>query len=294
MPIEQREIALIFDFDGTLAEDSTAAFAKWKGVEDPQAEIYDRATEDVAHGWDPPLAYLTRLCDRVQELGLDPIRRKDFVAFAKKFKPFTGVENFLGGLRKRFDSNAKFKEAGLLLSYYIISSGIGDIIRNTSIARRFKYIWGCEFDYDVNGVAKRPKAIVSFTEKTKYLFFINKGITGEESRVTPYAVNVELSPEDRPVPFGHMIYVGDGPSDVPCMSIIKNARPPGKTILVVGPKEIHKSWELLGRGRPVPPQYGKHGHAREVIEDAVFTIADAAVEQKFSERKKQLAKKVGY
>ncbi len=294
MPVDQREIAAIFDFDGTLAEDTTAAFAKWKGIKDPQAEIYDKTTALVADGWDPPLAYLTRLCRRVQELGLPPIRRYEFVAFGQKFKPYRGVENFLRGLRKRFESEPDFKEAGLVLNYYVISAGIGDIIRSVRIAPLFKEIWACEFHYDHTGVVVEPKATVSFTEKTKYLFYINKGISGAESRTAPYAVNVELNPEDRPVPLGQMVYVGDGPSDVPCMAIINKARPPGKTILVVNEKDVHKSWELLGRGRPVPPEYGKKGHARAVIEDAVFTIAASVVERKLGEKRKHLEKKVGH
>lgn len=294
MATDQREIAVIFDFDGTLAEDSTAAFARWMGVTDPQRDIYDKATELVSNGWDPPLAYLTLLCERVRKIQKTPIEKRDFVQFAKKFKPYTGVEIFLKGLRKGFESHPRIKEAGLLLNYYIISGGIADIIRNVRIAPLFKEIWACEFDYDKSGSALKPKAIVSFTEKTKYLFYINKGISGAQSRITPYAVNVELSAQDRPVPLGHMVYVGDGASDVPCMSIVNNAQPPGKTILVVGSKDVHKSWELLRRGRPVPPQYGKRGHAREVIEDAVLTVAAGVAEQKLDERKKQLTKKVGY
>lgn len=294
VPVDQREIALIFDFDGTLAEDSTAAFARWKGLKNPQAEVYDVAAKMVATGWDPPLAYLTALQRSVKKRGLPIITKQDLVTFGTRFKPFLGVENFLRGLRKRFESDQGNQEAGLQLSYYIISAGIGDLIRSVPIARLFREIWACEFDYDDHGRASSIKAIVSFTEKTKYLFYINKGISGAQSRVTPYAVNADLAPEDRPVPLGQMVYVGDGPSDVPCMSIIQKAKPPGKTIVVVGESDIHRSWELLGRGNPVPPAYGKRGRAAKVIEDAVLTIAKRVADGKLADRKAQLGKKVGY
>jgi hypothetical protein len=294
VPVDQREIALIFDFDGTLAEDSTAAFARWKGIKDPQADVYDVAGKLVTTGWDPPLAYLTALQGAVKKWRLPSITKNDLVKFATKFKPFVGVDRFLRTLRKRFESEPKFREAGLQLSYYIISAGIGDIIRSVPIAPLFREIWACEFDYDDRGRATTIKAIVTFTEKTKYLFYINKGISGAQSRSTPYAVNADLAPEDRPVPLGHMIYVGDGPSDVPCMSILQRAKPPGKTVLVVGESDIHRSWELLGRGNAVPPAYGKKGRAAKIIEDAVFTIADRVAGEKLSARKAQLGKKVGY
>jgi len=292
--VDQREIALIFDFDGTLAEDSTSAFARWKGVKDPQTDVYDWANKLIARGWDPPLAYLQTLRASVRKHNLPLIHKKDFVAFGTQFKVFKGVERFLRDLRKRFDTETKIKKAGLQLNYYIISGGVGDIIRNVSIARLFKEIWACEFHYDKQGWATYVKATVSFTEKTKYLFFINKGISGTQSRVSPYVVNVELAPEDRPVPLSQMVYVGDGPSDVPCMSIIQRAKPPGKTILVVGESGIHKSWEFLGRGRPVPAEYGKHGHARLVIEDAVMTIAESVADKRLADKEKYLEKKVGY
>src|SRR5208282_17949 len=245
MAVSQREISLIFDFDETLTEDSTAAFVKSRGL-DPQKDFYELAAERVANGWDPPLAYLTLMCDMTKDGRLQPIRRSDFLDFGRKLKPYPGVQSFLRGLRKKFEADALIKEAEVSLAYYIISGGIGDIIRSVSIVDDFKEVWACEFDYDAYQVVSRPKAVITFSEKTKFLFYINKGITGPQSRQTPYAVNVELKPEDRPVPFCNMIYVGDGPSDVPCMSLLNSSMPPGRSILVVADQKIHKSWELLG------------------------------------------------
>jgi hypothetical protein len=288
----QREIALIFDFDDTLAADSTAAFVKSKGID--HTEFYAVTAKRVAQGWDPPLAYLSLLCELVHNQNIAPIKKTDFSRFGKKLKLFPGVEEFLKEVRRKFESNAIVKDAKLSLNYYLISGGIGDIIRSVPIANMFKEIWACEFDYDAKDLLVRPKATISFTEKTKYLFYINKGISGRESRQAPYAVNVDLKPEDRPVPFSHMIYVGDGPSDVPCMSLLKNAKPPGKSILVVSPEKVHKSWELLERGRPVPSEYGRNGHARAVITDAVLSTATAVADKIIAEKAAHLGKKVGY
>jgi hypothetical protein len=78
------------------------------------------------------------------------------------------------------------------------------------------------------------------------------------------------------------------------MSVINKAKPPGRCVLVVGPKKVHKSWELLGRGHPVPCDYSKCGHGRAVIEDAVLTIARNVADRIVGEKKALLGKKVGY
>jgi hypothetical protein len=292
LAVPQREIALIFDFDDTLAEDSTAAFVKSRGL-DPES-FYAIAGERITQGWDPPLAYLTLLCDYVRDRKLPALRKSDLRNFGKRFKPFPGVPEFLRNLRRRFEQEPRLQEAELHLSYYMISGGIGDIVRSVSIAPLFKEIWACEFDYDSRGVLSRPKAVITFTEKTKYLFYINKGISGAQSRETPYAVNAELSQEDRPVPFSNMVYVGDGASDVPCMSVLRRANPPGRSILVWGRKKFHKAWELLERGTPVHRDFQRNGAAREAIETTVLHLAIEVAERIINAKKRGFAKEVGY
>lgn len=53
-----------------------------------------------------------------------------------------------------------------------------------------------------------------------------------------------MEPEDRRVPFEHMVYLGDGPSDIPCFSMIKRLK--GHAIGVTAPedKEFRKAYEL--------------------------------------------------
>lgn len=65
------------------------------------------------------------------------------------------------------------------------------------------------------------KRCITFTEKTRYLFEINKGIPQGEADRSPYLVNRAVSPEDRRIPFSNMIYLGDGLTDIPCLSLVQ-------------------------------------------------------------------------
>jgi hypothetical protein len=129
--------------------------------------------------------------------------------------------------------------------------------------------------------------IISFTEKTKYLFAINKGITYEESRKKPFAVNDFVAPENRRIPFENMIYIGDGLTDVPCFSLLDKAG--GKGFGVFEPKkkgDPKKAWEQLVMPRRVttlvPPQYGPEdalGSLLRVAVDSICTGIDLKTQQ---------------
>ena len=56
------------------------------------------------------------------------------------------------------------------------------MIRSSNIESKMKEIWGCNFYYDNNGKISFPKTVVSFTEKTRFVFNINKGFIGERYR----------------------------------------------------------------------------------------------------------------
>jgi predicted HAD superfamily phosphohydrolase len=59
---------------------------------------------------------------------------------------------------------------------------------------------------------------VNYTIKTQFLYRINKGILeiNNDSDLNRYQKE-----EDRPIPFSHMIYIGDGFTDVPSMKLVK-------------------------------------------------------------------------
>jgi len=131
------------------------------------------------------------------------------------------------------------------IEFYVISGGLEEIILGSTIASNFRAVRGCRFS-EVGGVVAAPKNIVTFTEKTRYIFEINKGQLMPERSSNPYAVNNNVIQENRRIPFYNMIYVGDGLTDVPCFSLLQSAG--GKAFGVFDPKKKgspKKAWEQL-------------------------------------------------
>ena len=110
----------------------------------------------------------------------------------------------------------------ITIDYYILSEGLDPIIQGTEIADRCEAVYASRLDADSEGIIQRVQRPISFTDKTRYLYEINKGITPEEARENPYEVNTQVDPEERRTPFENMIYIGDGITDIPCFSLVKD------------------------------------------------------------------------
>ena len=85
------------------------------------------------------------------------------------------------------------------------------------IAGKFRYIFASSFIYDENGEAAWPGIAVDSTNKTQFIFKINKGIFSARDSVR---LNSSMAEEKKRIPFPNMIYFGDGETDVPCMKIV--------------------------------------------------------------------------
>lgn len=209
-------IAVIFDFDETLAPDSTSSFLESIGLDVPN--FWRRHKRFVKKGWDPIPAYLQMMIDesRSRKQG-ERITRESLMQWGKKVKPYTGVGNLFSRIEKQVQSvNSEIKT-----EFYVVSSGIGEVIRSTKIAPRFTDIWACEFAYNPRGEIDALQNIVSFTDKTRFLFQISKGIIGPRARSEPFLVNEKIAREHLRIPFDQMIVVGDGFTDIPCFSLVQ-------------------------------------------------------------------------
>ena len=113
---------------------------------------------------------------------------------------------------------------------------------------------------------------------------INKGITGEELRRNPYRVNDAMEPAERRIPFENMVYVGDGPSDIPCFSMIRHLG--GKAIGVMPPDdiELRKPYELAEGNRltvgPYTADYQEGTDLFKMMMRIVTVIADSILEKR--------------
>lgn len=274
----QNTIAIICDCDETLAPDTTAFLLKRNGV-DPD-EVWKKATLMVEDGWDPPIAYMTIILDMMKSGKIEQNTNQKLAELGKEITPYDGVPDFISELRTMISENKEFAEAGVNLECYIISSGIEDLIKGSVLSKHFTDIFAGRFAEDLQtGLINAIKSSVTFTEKTKFLYAINKGIRGQDLRRAPYLVNDAIKKEVRRVPFEYMIYLGDGPSDIPCFSAIRNYN--GNCIGIIDSNTVRKGYELArGKRTTVGPyfrNYKKGSDLRLVIEGIVNELGNKIV-----------------
>jgi len=229
----QATVALIYDFDGTLAPGNMQEYdfipAVGKSNKEFWSEANSLAEEQDADG---VLTYMWRMIQEARSKGLS-LRREAFRESGRKVQLYHGVREWFGRI------NAYGTAHGVRVVHYINSSGLKEIIEGTPIAAEFRKIYACSFLYDVDGVAYWPAVAVNYTNKTQFIFKINKGV---ESVYDAQLVNRFVEEEKRPVPFRHMIYVGDGTTDIPCMRLVKNYG--GHSIAVYNPEQKGARKEL--------------------------------------------------
>jgi len=263
-------VALVFDFDDTLASDSTSGFLEEIGV-DPAAFWKDEVGPLLEHeDWDPVPAYLHRMIELSRSGRHGAITRERLERWGERLSLHEGVDTLFERLRARLHK----AHPQVQIEFYLISSGIGDVLRRTPIAGQFTDIWASEFTYDASGAIDFPRRIVSFTDKTRYLFHIQKGIFGPESRNKPFEVNRKVDADKLRVPFEQMIFVGDGYTDIPCFSLIR--RSGGVAFGVWDPRHQEKrsrAWGFIEDGR-----VSNLNHARFGEEAELYQLLEAAVE----------------
>ena len=181
---------------------------------------------------DMVLTYMARMIQEAKSKGLS-LRREAFQDSGRRVTLFAGVKEWFSRI------NAYGAGRGIRILHYINSSGLKEIIEGTEIAHEFRKIYACSFLYDVDGIAYWPAVAVNYTNKTQFIFKINKGV---ESVFDSKLVNRYIPENERPVPFKHMIYVGDGTTDIPCMRLVKNSG--GHSIAVYNPDRKGASKEM--------------------------------------------------
>ena len=246
--MSQETIAIICDCDDTLCPDTTNKLVTDLGI-DSSDFWKNQVGPMVEYGWDPPLAYLNKLLEVANDLETKGLAKSMLHSSAASVAFFPGALDFVQRIRDQLSNTAEYREANISVEWYIVSSGIEEVLRATPLVHKSDEIFACTFDYDDGDRAVAVKRAVTFTEKTKFVHAISKGITGEELRRNPYRVNYAMESEERRIPFENMVYVGDGPSDIPCFSMIRNLG--GRAIGVMPPDdvELRKPYELAEGNR---------------------------------------------
>jgi hypothetical protein len=213
MSAPQNIIAIVYDYDQTLSPSYMQEETVFPAFGINSDSFWRRSSELVReHGYDNELAYMKVLLDT---LGMDRPTNADLKALGKDLKFYKGIpemfEQFQNGLLTE-----EHLSYGISVEHYIISSGLKILIDGSRLIPYVRAVFGCEFDVDEQDRITFPKRVISHTTKTQYLFRINKGLLDMSQDV-----NDHMDADIRPVPFPNMIYIGDGPTDVPCFTVMK-------------------------------------------------------------------------
>lgn len=207
-------LALVYDFDGTLTPQPMQEYTVLPQLGISGEEFWQEVNEEVMRtGGDSILTYMRLLVEKIdtnkKHLSRDALRE-----LAKKIKYFPGVEAWFD----RINAYVEERSGGSVeVKHYIISAGLSEILEGVSIKHHFERIYASQYYFNHHEAACFPTIVINDTSKTQYLFRINKGREASQDSINEY-----MSEEKRPVPFSNMIYIGDGLTDVPCMTVVKN------------------------------------------------------------------------
>src|SRR5262245_12972110 len=168
MAMPQNVVAIIFDFDDTLTDDSTTKLLQAYGVDadDFWRNQMKSRTDD---GWDSPLAYLTWILDNVGD------GKRCGMLTNSALRQFGAGLEFYRGIPELFDELRAIAAAHTLtrpaVEFYVVSGGLEEIIRGSRIAGYVSGIWGCNLA-EQDGHVRYIKNAITFTEKTRALFAI--------------------------------------------------------------------------------------------------------------------------
>lgn len=205
-------LAICYDFDKTLSPDDMQAQGYIQSVYDGDIPSFWKESNQMAEDneMDTNLAYMYKMVNEAR--GRIVLTRKSLQEYGAKVQLFPGVEEWFERIR------AYGAEKGVIVEHYIISSGLKEMIEGTSVAKAgaFEKIYASSFMFDDKDVPIWPAQVINYTNKTQFLFRIEKGVLD----VNDSGVNDYFSPEDLRVPFRNMVYIGDSDTDIPCMKLV--------------------------------------------------------------------------
>jgi hypothetical protein len=299
MPIfPQNVIGVIWDFDKTLIPgymqaplfshygvDPATFWAESDGLND----YYQSRGAGMTSG---DTLYLNHILSYVRAGKMKGLNNDLLADLGGEILFYDGMPDFLGMLSKQIESYPAYIEHQITVEHYIVSSGLRQMILGSAIAPYVEEVWGCEFSEEIappgyldsgqmfSGEDREIRQIVytiDNTSKTRAVFEINKG-TNRHHNID---VNSKIAPEDRRIPFQNMVYIADGPSDVPVFSVIEKHG--GRTFAVYRPgseAEFEQVNRLLEQDRIDaygPADYTEGSQTAMWLTQTVRRIADRIV-----------------
>jgi hypothetical protein len=242
----QNIIACIWDFDKTISPGYMQApiFEMynidpkkfWKEVE----ELPNYYKKDGLDLISTDTLYLNHILTYARQGMFKGLNNARLRKLGGKIQLYEGLPDFFEKIKHVVAVNPEYAQHEIQVEHYIVSTGLRQMILGSKIAPYVDGVWGCEFIEDPppagyldtgREAASRKSRVISQiayaldnTTKTRAVFEINKG----SNKIPGIEVNAMIPDADRRIPFQNMIYIADGPSDIPVFSLIN--RFGGRTI----------------------------------------------------------------
>lgn len=250
-------VAICYDFDKTLTPDDMQAQGFIQSVGYDVAEFWQESNGLAgSNDMDQNLAYMFKMMDAAE--GRVLFTKDTLLQCGQQVRLFPGVEDWFRRIRDYGEAR------GVIVEHYIISSGLKEMIEGTDIANEFEKIYASAFYYNEKGVAKWPAQVVNYTNKTQFLFRIEKGVLD----INDPGVNEAFAPEDIRVPFRNMVYIGDSDTDIPCMKLVNSYG--GHSIGVFNADTLDKTkvYKMMREGRIkyyAPADYSENSQLDQLV-----------------------------
>lgn len=271
-------VAIMYDFDKTLSTTDMQNYSFIPDLGMTPEEFWGATTEFTNKtGCERILSYMYMMIAKAKEKGIK-ITREYLKECGKNIKFYPGVSTWFKRINEYGDSK------GVQVEHYLVSSGTIEIVEGCSIYDNFTKAWGCEYYYNKEGEPVWPKLAINYTQKTQFFFRIAKGVVDVTN---DNGVNEKTI--QRRIPYRNIIYMGDGMTDVACMTLVKHNG--GHSIAIYPEKDSDKVRSLYSDGRcnfMCRADYSAGSDLEKVIK---LIIDESATLSEIEKREKALANK---
>ena len=266
-------VAICYDFDKTLSPDDMQAQGYIQSVGYDVPDFWKKSNSLASDNeMDQNLAYMYTM--KQESEGKVLFTKEKLAEYGASVQLFPGVEQWFERIQEYG------KSQGVIVEHYIISSGLKEMIEGTAVAKAgaFEKIYASSFYYNEKGVAVWPAQVVNYTNKTQFLFRIEKGVLD----INDSAVNESFSPEEMRVPFRNIVYIGDSDTDIPCMKLVTSYGGHSIGVYNAESKDKTKVYKMMRDGRIkyfAPADY-REGTELDLLVKAIInrTAANEALE----------------